>query len=222
MSNWVKGHSRPWSWPLQWPSSSSPWCLREGTDARIWGSAALEDACFLRSARRRPLEPWRLLKRPPHPTLLLGKEEKEEHLHHRSQAGVPKLCKSFPSKAINLNEGWGTNVLEQKASNFHMKYRRFYSWIRSNEPSFLPNFQGWVFTSLKLFFATFISYKWVGNKVFGAERRSPKADRAKPLQNYFCQTNFGSERMYPTVKSLILHEKMWCILFEYICSSALV
>ena len=46
----------------------------------------------------------RLLKRPPHPTLLLG-EEKEEHLHHRSQAGVPKLCKSFPSKAINLNEG---------------------------------------------------------------------------------------------------------------------
>ena len=164
MSNWVKGHYRPSSWPLQWPSSPSNVGWEKELTHEFGGSAALEDdACFLRK-RSALIVPWAERGDPPEKAssyfASVRRRSKEEHLHnHRyCQAVVPKLCKSFTSKAINLNEGWGTNVLEQKASNFHMKYRRFYSWIRLNEPSFLPNFQGWVFTSsFETFFATFIS-----------------------------------------------------------------
>ena len=140
--------------------------LREGTDARIWGSAALEDdACFLRK-RSALIVPWAERGDPPEKAssyfASVRRRSKEEHLHnHRyCQAVVPKLCKSFTSKAINLNEGWGTNVLEQKASNFH----NVLTILQSAYVLSYPNFQGWFLTSLrwkKDFFKTFFPYFYI-------------------------------------------------------------
>ena len=162
MSNWVKGHYRPSSWPLQWPSSPSNVGWEKELTHEFGGSAALEDdACFLRK-RSALIVPWAERGDPPEKAssyfASVRRRSKEEHLHnHRyCQAVVPKLCKSFTSKAINLNEGWGTNVLEQKASNFH----NVLTILQLAYVLSYPNFQGWFLTSLrwkKDFFKTFFS-----------------------------------------------------------------